>query len=547
MPLNNNNTSREEQEFNRAMQAAIQASMERTSRLVTSDTIVESLGTRESPDLRVVTPRSERRISFTSGDVWGRTVAANNNDDNNKVEELKPSTIVVTKSGKEYPYSECIYSEGYYYHKTDKEIVQDCITGKLIHKRATESVVIKVTAKTGKLKFDKGLTFYKNLETCPVLYSKKYNIDTKIAFPKALSDADFKEDISRGIFVDIDDTNGMSIKDVQHYDTYKNFFSKCTDYKTLTKLGVLSPSYTITEGLRYTFGVEIETCRGFLPTWKAASGYNVLCVRDGSINNGEGGGEYVTGILKGDTGFNHLQEICLELSKRTLINSSCGIHTHIGNVNFSKQFLVNSYRLALLLENEIFSTLPKSRRNNSYCKKLKSFNFRPALNNTMESEIELEEDYNRLFRYISVEKVNNPTFNYNKSKQHPMGPKCGYNHDTPRYCWLNYVPAMFNTRENGSYSLEFRCMSGTTNFVKIKNWLLFNFAFIAFVERFPEEIVEGITMEHVINRVLPKKAHSLNRYFNLRKELFIDANKETDEYKQEVSNEKISIKELITN
>ncbi len=65
------------------------------------------------------------------------------------------------------------------------------------------------------------------------------------------------------------------------------------------------------------------------------------------------------------------------------------------------------------------------------------------MNNKVGVDVELEEDYNALFKYISVEKVNNPTFNYNKNKQHPMGAKCGYNHDTPRYCWLNLVPAMF--------------------------------------------------------------------------------------------------------
>ena len=315
------------------------------------------------------------------------------------------------------------------------------------------------------------------------------------------------------------------------------------------KIGSISPSYVITEGIKYTFGVEIEVSRGFVPAWRAAQKYNMMCVRDGSVNPEDGGGpEYVTGILTGDTGVKHLQEICLELSRTTKINKTCGVHLHIGNIDFNQRFLINSYRLALILEEEIFSVLPKSRRDNVFCKKLKPFIFAPAIGNTTEDKLRIEEDYSKLFKYISFEKTNNPTFEYNKSKQHPLGAKCGYDRNTPRYCWINYVPAMFNTRNNGSYSLEIRSMQGSTNFTKIKNWLLFFMAFMSFVEKYPELIVNGLTMKDIIDFMLPKKSKVLNMYFNTRKALFIEQDSESKEYISSNEEEpKQSFKDLINN
>lgn len=294
---------------------------------------------------------------------------------------------------------------------------------------------------------------------------------------------------------------------------------------------------------------ELEVSRGYIPTWLAAKGLNISCVRDGSVNIQDGGGaEYITGVLTGDTGINHLQDICYELSKRCMVDRSAGVHIHCGSIDFTQKFLVNSYRLALFLEDEIFSTLPISRRNNPYCKKLKKFDFKPAICDTLENKILTEESYNALFNYIGYEKVNNPNFDYNKDKQHPMGAKCGYNKETPRYSWLNYVPAMFNTRGDKSYTIEIRSHQGSTNFTKIKNWLLFFMGFMSFVEKYPELIVEGITMNDIINKVLPRNSSSLISYFSSRKALFLcDVNEEGEYIKNNNVEPKRSIKELINN
>lgn len=478
-------------------------------------------------------------------------VKKSTNKNLNVLSEIKEDKerSVVASDGKRYSISECVYIDGIYFHKSDKNIVEDLTDGDLIHISHAIPITVKLIIENNKVITNEVLfTRHQNINKFIPVYSNKYEFNLRILSLDCIQGWDYIENYTTGAYCDAD-IKQLSINEIKGYEVFKNGFSNDLDLKTSLAIGKVSPSYICTEGLKYTFGVEIEVARGYIPTWKAHKLYNILCVRDGSVNPGEeaGGAEYVTGIMTGDTGINHLQDICIELSKRTRVNKSAGVHIHLGNIDFSKKFLINSYRLALLIENELFMTLPPSRRNNVYCKTLFPFEFKKAIGDTQENIIEIEEMYNALFKYISYEKINNPNFEYNKSKQHPLGAKCQYNRDTPRYCWINYVPAMFNTRNNNSYSLEIRSMNGSTNFTKIKNWLLFFMAFMAFADRYPELIDKGITMNDIINKILPKNSKELISYFNNRKLLFQDQNSEANEYKEETVDKKKSIKELINN
>ena len=48
---------------------------------------------------------------------------------------------------------------------------------------------------------------------------------------------------------------------------------------------------------------------------------------------------------------------------------------HTGGIKFNNELIVYLYKLSLLVEKEIFSMMPVSRRENEYCKKLKPFKF----------------------------------------------------------------------------------------------------------------------------------------------------------------------------
>ena len=462
------------------------------------------------------------------------------------IDDPDPDALVETVTGKKHKISECIYVGSLWYHKSSPDVFTDCLDGKLHHRKNAMDVITKLEINNDKklsVNIERGQTYYNNQYKLIPISSCKYSFDGSVLSLDVIKGWEYAECFTKGLYTDKDAVEN-NIDKIKIYQAYRNnFINKDLTIPEKIKIGLLSPSYTITEGLKYTFGIELECSRGYVPTWLAFQKYNMLCVRDGSVSGGadNGGPEYVTGIMTGDTGFAHLQEICLEISKRCKVNTSCGVHVHLGNINFDKCFLINSYRLALFLEKEMFSTLPYSRRKNRYCRQLKPFSFNKAIQGN--DLIRIEEDYNKLFKYVSVEKVSNPNFEYNKSKQHPLGAKCGYDHSTPRYCWLNYVPAMFNTRNNNSFSLELRNHSGTTNFTKVKNWTLFFMAFCAFAEQYPNEIEPGITISQILERIFPKKAKSLILYFNTRKEKFSGESEDADL----TTEDKKSMKELITN
>lgn len=287
--------------------------------------------------------------------------------------------------------------------------------------------------------------------------------------------------------------------------------------------------------------VELETTSGKL-TVEEAKGLNLLCEFDGSLRETPDqrredvlGSEYVTGVLKGDSGMFQLQKICNMLSQKCTIGNKAGLHVHIGSINFSKENIVYFYILGLMLQDEIYDMLPKSRKKNVYCKKLKkldlNINNLKNAKNSIVYDILIDEYFKKIFRYVSggidVGKNNNKLHN------HPAGSKCGYNKDAQRYCWLNFVTAMFNTKgSKNAMTLEFRNHSSTLNYEKIKNWVKICMAFVAFTENYKKEIRNNrisyfgadypICLNSVINAVYPKTGKNLIKYIDDRKAKFLD-------------------------
>lgn len=338
--------------------------------------------------------------------------------------------------------------------------------------------------------------------------------------------------------------NGMFFKEKStisnKYFGYEEFANVCSN-----KLGGKSSSNLSTEGLAYTFGIEIEMQKCFIPN-RLRPELNISCVRDGSINNRQGdrngGPEFVTGVLTGDAGFLHLLSICNQITKRGELDQSCGLHVHIGGASFSEEFLVMSYILGQKLESQFFELVPKSRRNSQYCTKLNNLKF--SFNNIESSKdfrTRCSTYYKELFKYLCGiypdEKVN-------KNTNHPRGRTCGYDHSSPRYNWLNFVPAVFNTKNStNSWTLEFRIHSGTSNFVKIRNWIKLCMAFVYFADNCHSDIINDcvtingvkhpLTINNIINRVFPKTGNNLIKYLEDRKNKFNDdIDKEVEEYSQ---------------
>lgn len=277
------------------------------------------------------------------------------------------------------------------------------------------------------------------------------------------------------------------------------------DPEKIEEFGLTSKTFKKCNKLKYSFGVEVETAGGLISKNLANGKLNIDYLYDGSVysNSGEkyGGGEIVTGVLVGDAGFNHLKTIMDVAKSKCVVNPTCGVHTHIGGWKYTPEFIVNAYALGYYIQDDLFTYMPKKRQyqvdysgkitgNNVHCKKLpliKMYEMYEAKSSD-EYKKSVEENYKQVFKWLCGRV---PSESLNKSHDHPKGKKCGFDHESPRYSWLNLVPATFNTRKNGTYTLEFRSHGETLNYNKIYYWTLFCFAFVSFCENHSNHIAKG--------------------------------------------------------
>ncbi len=199
--------------------------------------------------------------------------------------------------------------------------------------------------------------------------------------------------------------------------------------------------------------------------------------------------------------------------------------------------------------------LAPSRRNNSYCREMRYLKFSfPKFESKNDYKIYIDEKYNEIYNTISGGKAN-PSADYNKKTEHPMGHKCGYNQKSARYWWINYVPAMFNTRGNEAYTLEIRAHQGSMNFNKIKNWVLICMGVMYFCENYKNAIMNGyiniddkelpINLGSIMKLAYPKKHRKLIDYIKSRKLKFSKSSGESEEYNDDEEIVESNIKQLI--
>jgi hypothetical protein len=128
---------------------------------------------------------------------------------------------------------------------------------------------------------------------------------------------------------------------------------------------VISATYKATGGIKYTFGVEMETSAGYLkgPDLEAL---NIEAWGDRSI----GAKEYVTPPLSGDKGLVTLKNAATVISKRCLVDDRCSTHIHVGgwddpridSPSFNRMFSMTALKLGTTIEQDLFKLIPKNRR-----------------------------------------------------------------------------------------------------------------------------------------------------------------------------------------
>ena len=288
------------------------------------------------------------------------------------------------------------------------------------------------------------------------------------------------------------------------------------DNENWDSTGITSDTmFTETYGMPYTFGVEMETCDGYLDY---TSKYNLKCVDDGSIE----AQEYVTGILQGNKGMIELDNICQALSSHCYVDKTCGVHVHIGGANFNRRFAILSIMLGQMMQTQLFRIQPKSRRTNTYCKEIpEKYRDLRTINKK-----EFPFTYKRMLRLLS-EYIAGSTdgFNANNCKK---SSNPGGHYSSTRYKWLNLNN--FSYRDRGE-TIEFRQHSGSLDYHKIRKWLLFCMSFVKFVENHSRTIIETynkfqedpavcISMREVLVAGLGKEGDNIADYYDKREERF---------------------------
>ncbi len=361
---------------------------------------------------------------------------------------------------------------------------------------------------------------------------------------------DLVEDVRLGVYVSKKRSTSEQYCDYQKFKIpeFINAIKRSGNMNKMIEYGMHSPTFIKTEGKKYTFGIEIETSMGALPYH--ARNLNVQCVYDGSLKGEDGvahGGEYVTGILKGDSGLIHLRNIVQEIAKRCVVNKQCSIHVHIGGVDFTQEFIVYMYKLGLALENELYAMMPRSRSTGEYCNRMLRFPIN--INRKMASSYVTDIDiyYEKILKIIAVKEIKSVR-SLSRKHDHPLGHCCGYDRKTPRYWWLNFVPAMFDIRHCESYSIEFRMHSATLNYSKIEYWILICMGIVNFVENHKDKITDTTTLAEVINSTYPRQASKILQYVEKRKKLFAvrSSTAEISDYNEQIEIKKMSKKQQIT-
>ena len=476
--------------------------------------------------------------------------------------EYKPADEVSLRNGGIAKFKDCVQIDGSFFLLKDDNVTKDYFREGEYCLKSSSDYLITSFDKNGKMDTRNPSYYFKK-------YGQTYNnivqvndgISHQLADYNKIPKEFYLESVADNIFYH-NSVSRYAVLDKQLKTKGRkatNIYKPSWDRKDLKKdyeMGVISPSFVKTEGKRYSFGLELETISGILPIY-VDDYLNYLSIRDGSLKDEDGneyGLEYVSGVLIGDTGLLQAKRLCNELTKRCIVNKKCGVHVHLGGTKFNNELVVYLYKLCLIVEKELFNMMPLSRRKNEYCKKLKPINMRfteEDLNDPSKYNSLIEEYYTQIYTYVSAT-GELPSSKANKKTQHPLGAKCGYNHNTARYCWMNFVPTIFDTRGNGHNTIENRLMAGSTNFNKVKNWILLNMGLLWFAENHKRLIAlnQDITLSYIMELAYPKNHMEIVEYIQLRTSKFssddVETNKriELSDYKEVVESNDLTIKNL---
>ena len=189
-------------------------------------------------------------------------------------------------------------------------------------------------------------------------------------------------------------------------------------------------------------------------------------VTDASLN-GNNTFELVSPILHGEQGLEELEKVCWVLDLcDAKVNDSCGLHVHMDAAEFDLATWKNLILTYKRLEGVIDRFMPRSRRNNRYCKGLTAVT---------------EATINRAANIGQLRAA------FNNNRYHKVNLEAYARHRT----------------------VEFRQHGGSTNFTKMSAWIHFLAKMIIFAK-------QGMVRTGTTLRNIPFLTDSEKLYFSLR-------------------------------
>lgn len=233
--------------------------------------------------------------------------------------------------------------------------------------------------------------------------------------------------------------------------------------------------------LKYTFGIEFEASKGYLPQEKCFQ-LGLVPLRDGSISSVE----YAT-VVMNESKLGLLKQQVEELKKYTDFNKECSLHMHLGGYPVTLKAVYMLFKVCKSLESYLYTSLPKYTFRTSlykatkkdYCKMLPDCK-------TANAMYEYFADYR--CRYAGSLTVNHPHDEEKRGKWNIQS----------RYVWLNLVNMLFYKE---CKTVEFRMLRPTLNFNKIIYWLYTFNAILLYAESLANKCK---TIEDVERMDIPK-------------------------------------------
>lgn len=475
--------------------------------------------------------------------------------------------IVITVTGKSCKKSDCRYIDKKYYligdvkeeNSGDVFLINDRYvrleTGRIVFNHTYQEYCLKsLGAINGAIKFDGespvfGYYDYNPLTTIEVILKNGSTIN---CINEDVITRYYREKRSDGRFYHISQSSsrvlnsfakvGRGYKESLSYDSKNilgDFIARYeNDYNPIIAKDVKLVSKVIGD---LSFGVEFESTKGVIPNNKLQL-LPLIPLRDGSIE----GIEYVTIPLSREKGLQGLVDCVKELKKRTVYDTSCSLHVHIGNIPRTKEFILSLYKVISAFQDDIFSMFPLYKKYNFGVKRKnysKPFPFN-QINGLMEPSIDinnqdsLNRNFEPLFTYLSG---GNSFVLYNNNldavQVHPQDPNGNQKWNIGnRYCAVNFIPLIFGNKK----TVEFRIHTPTYDINKIMSFLMLNSILVNFAIKNTQRILKdpyflfkrslsSIMQEYIINSDIAKQDKSglmeeLDNYIYSRKKFFEEKN-----------------------